>query len=152
QPVVLVLQDADAAWNMFISDVLGKIPVIKGSFEDFMKWFQPFWTAQLEDIVNLTVEGVNKMAATVQSGTTTMQSVWNSAMVSMFAATKSYFDSIVAEIGAAVDAIIARLNAARAQISSHSIWPDMLNEMLQQTKTGMGSIQDVFQQGIQGSG
>jgi hypothetical protein len=57
----------------------------------------------------------------------------------------------VASIEAAVDAIIARLKAAESEISKASIWPDMLNEMLGQTKTGMGAIQDVFASTINGS-
>jgi len=152
QPVVTVLQDCDQSWMTFVNDILTQIPIIKGTFQDFMKWFQPFWTDQFQAIVDTTTSSLNLIVDDIRNASSDMTTTWHTTVSEMASDTKAYFDTIVAEIESAVDAIIARLNAARHQISSGSIWPDMLTDMLGQTRTTMGQIQGVFNQSIAGTG
>jgi hypothetical protein len=78
-----------------------------------------------------------------------MQNVWSSALSVMVSRTRSSFDQMLADISSRVDAIISRLRAAQNEISMHSIWPDMLEQMISQTHTAMAAIQDEFAQGFQ---
>jgi len=73
----------------------------------------------------------------------------SSTLGGMVAETNSAFMNMVASISSAVDQIIARLRAARSEVSGHSIWPDMLNEMVTQTRDAMTDINSEFSRGFE---
>jgi hypothetical protein len=49
-------------------------------------------------------------------------------------------------------AIISRLRSAQNEISMHSIWPDMLGQMVSQTHEAMTAIQNELNHGFQSPG
>jgi phage-related protein len=151
QPVVQVLNDADVAWQQFYGDLMSEIPQLREMLGKFVRWFTETWTTGMMLVWDKTIDSMAGIRQVMGQMTTEMKEKWSETLGNMIATTTTGFNQIVAEISAAVDAIVARLNAAWQQISKHSIWPDMLNEMLGQTKTTMGQIQGVFHEGLGGS-
>jgi phage-related protein len=89
---------------------------------------------------------MDELLAKVNSTGQSMITSWKQTVDTMASDTKAAFDRIVSDIAAAVDAIIANLRWAQGQITAHSIWPDMLGSMVDQTKDALRSITGQFDQ------
>jgi hypothetical protein len=87
---------------------------------------------------------MDELLAKVNSVSGSMISTWKTTVDTMKTDTKTAFDQMVSDISADVDAIIAKLKWAQGQITTHSIWPDMLGSMVDQTKDAMRSITGQF--------
>jgi hypothetical protein len=81
-----------------------------------------------------------------------MKEIWEATLMGMYDSTTRILQRIYNEMQSRVNAIIAGLEDARRRISSGSIWPDMLSEMLAQTKTAMAAINDEFSAGLTAPG
>lgn len=137
---------AQQGWTDLTKDIGTTSQVIKATITALWDWMIPFWQTHLDDMVTRTQATFDKMT----TGIAQVRDTWNATLDAIVTHTKMAFDQIVAEIAADVAAIIATLNNARAQVSGHSIWPDMLGEMVAQTKTAMAAINEEFAQGIAG--
>lgn len=147
-----IIQGTTADWSNLVSAVVLGIPVMKNAIGEFWKWATPFWSDRIAEILQTTKTSMTEISGAVSNAAATMQGTWTSTLSTMASQTRSNFMAIVNEISAAVDAIVARLNAARSQVSKHSIWPDMLSDMVDQTRDAMGLIQDSFASGLQSPG
>jgi hypothetical protein len=94
---------------------------------------------------------ISAMENLVKSGGSTMQISWQATMSGMVSTTQAALQLIYNNMNTQVNAIIARLQAAKQAISSGSIWPDMLAEMVAQTHAGMAAIQGEFASGFESS-
>jgi len=105
------------------------------------------WNDFVKNVQTMTAsvkKAIDDLVAMIKIAAGTIQSTWSSTLQAMAAETRSTFNQIVADISAAVDAIIAKLKWAQATIAAHSIWPDMLGSMVDQTKDAMRSITGQF--------
>ena len=82
----------------------------------------------------------------------TIQSSWQGMLSAMESSTESALQAVYSEMQSKLDAIVAAIQAAKQKISSGSIWPDMLAEMVAQTHAGMAAIQGEFATGFESPG
>jgi len=137
---------AQKGWTDHTADIGGTSDKIRQLIQNLWDWLSKFWQDRLTDMVTRSNEAFLKLTSGIQA----TQAAWASTLSAMEATTRNTFNAIVSDISQAVDAIIARLRSAQSQISSHSIWPDMLSQMLQQTREGLGAIQGEFANAITG--
>ena len=78
-----------------------------------------------------------------------IDAAWQGAMSAMVQETDAALQTIYDSMNSQLNAIVARVEAAKQAISSGSIWPDMLDEMVSQTHAGMAAIQGEFAQGFE---
>ena len=78
-----------------------------------------------------------------------IDAAWQDAMNVMVSSTEAALQTIYSEMQSKLNAIVAAVQAAKQKISSGSIWPDMLDEMVAQTHAGMAAIQGEFAQGFE---
>jgi hypothetical protein len=149
QGVQSVIQGTTKDWADLVRAVSANVNTMKDKINEFWNWALSFWTEKLTALVDFSRPKFDNIAAKVQETSNTMQNVWSSALNDMVSRTRSSFDQMLADISSRVDAIISRLRAAQNEISMHSIWPDMLEQMISQTHTAMAAIQDEFAQGFQ---
>jgi hypothetical protein len=116
--VTQAIQSTSTSWNDLVTGIKTAIASIKTAMDD--------------------------LVAKMKTAASQIQSTWSSTLQAMAAETRSTFNQILADISAAVDAIIAKLKWAQGQITAHSIWPDMLGSMVDQTKDAMRSISGQF--------
>ena len=105
------------------------------------------WNDFVKNVQTMTAsvkKAIDDLVAMIKTAAGTIQSTWSSTLQAMAAETRSTFNQIVADISAAVDAIIAKLKWAQGAITAHSIWPDMLGSMVDQTKDALRSITGQF--------
>jgi len=145
-----LVQTWSTSWSNLAATAQSSLALMKGQLKGFFDWLTPFWEASTAAFLGTATIWLETLNGQMRTRLNDMHSVWSSTLSSMAGDAASYFNSIVAQISAAVDRIIAKLSAARAQVSSHSIWPDMLNEMLTQTEDYMGQIEGAFAEGLQG--
>jgi uncharacterized protein YukE len=150
QPFLDLISSGAKSWNDLSVSVNTNVGLMKGQLKGFFDWLTPFWESSTAAFLGTATIWLETLNGQMRTRLNDMHSVWSSTLSSMAGDAASYFNSIVAQISAAVDRIIAKLSAARAQVSSHSIWPDMLNEMLTQTEDYMGQIEGAFAEGLQG--
>jgi hypothetical protein len=125
--------------------------------------FQPFanlldtskktWSDLLASITtntDLIKAKMNEIIAKVKDVAQQMIISWTATMEAMQNLTASAFDAMVAKISEDVDAIIKKLEDARNTITTHSIWPEMLSEMVQQSEAAMADMNAAFASGLTG--
>jgi hypothetical protein len=149
QGVQNVIQGTTKDWADLVNAVNSNVNAMKDKINEFWNWALVFWTEKLTALVDFSRPKFDDIAAKVQETSNTMQNVWSSALSVMVSRTRGAFDQMLADISSRVDAIISRLRAAQNEISMHSIWPDMLGQMVSQTHDAMAAIQDEFSQGFQ---
>jgi phage-related protein len=149
QGVQSVIQGTTKDWSDLVNAVTSNVNAMKDKINEFWNWALGFWTEKLIALVDFSRPKFDDIAAKVQETSNMMQNVWSSALNVMVSRTRSSFDQMLADISSRVDAIISRLRAAQNEISMHSIWPDMLEQMVSQTHDAMAAIQDEFAQGFQ---
>jgi phage-related protein len=152
QGVQDVIQGTTKDWSDLVSAVNANVNATKDTINQFWDWALGFWTEKLTALVDFSRPKFDDIASKVQETSNTMQIVWSSALNAIVTRTRSAFDQMLADISSRVDAIISRLRAAQSEISMHSIWPDMLGQMVSQTHDAMAAIQDEFSQGFQSPG
>jgi phage-related protein len=153
--VAAVTQQIDSTlqdWEALVASVSKNTGLMKGAIDDLWSWLIPFWRTSVDTIVTNTQTKFDEIADKIQQTANTMQLAWSSTLSTMVFKTRTAFDQMVNDISSRVDAIIARLRAAQAEVSGHSIWPDMLEQMVSQTHDAMAAIQDEFSQGFQSPG
>jgi phage-related protein len=144
--VTTAIGGAQKGWTDLTVDIGGTSDKIRQLIQNLWDWLSKFWQDRLTDMVTRSNEAFLKLTTGIQN----TQATWASTLSAMEATTRNTFNAIVSDISQAVDAIIARLRSAQSQISSHSIWPDMLSQMLKQTREGLGAIQGEFANAITG--
>jgi hypothetical protein len=77
-----------------------------------------------------------------------MQSALNSAWSQMQSGAVSAMNNLQSYVTSTMQNIINAANNLWNQLTHHSIWPDMLAEMVDQTQKGMAAIQGEFEQGL----
>jgi phage-related protein len=144
-----VIQGTTKDWRDLVDAVNANVNAMKDRINQFWDWTLGFWIEKLTALVDFSRPKFDDITIKVQETTNTMQNVWSSALNAMVATTRAAFDRMVNDISSRVDAIISRLRAAQSEISMHSIWPDMLAQMVSQTHDAMSAIQDEFSQGFE---
>jgi hypothetical protein len=150
QPFIDLLGTGQKTWTDLVDAVAKNTVDMKGKVQALFDWLTPYWKGQVSDIAIATATKLDEINAKITSATDQMKGTWSSALDAMVSAEKNKFKEMVDDIGQQVDAIIARLRSAQSQITGHSIWPDMLSDMVQQTKDSMTAISAEFARGITG--
>ncbi len=137
-------------WNDLVSSVSSATASMRGIVSDFLGWLTSYWKQQISAIVTYTIDQLKIVVQEMQNAGVSMQSTWQTTLDAMVAMEHAAFQAMVNDIQSQLNAIISALQAAKAAVSGHSIWPDMLNEMVAQTRQGMRAIRDEFSGGLTG--
>jgi hypothetical protein len=144
QPFVNLLSQGQKTWADLVASVALNVGDMKAKIQSLWEWAVPYWTAKVGDLAVATATKLDELNAKITTATQQMKTTWQSTLDVMVSSTHSAFQTMVNDIGQQVDAIISRLRAAQSQITTHSIWPDMLGNMVAQTKDAMATIRDEF--------
>lgn len=106
-------------------------------------------TLAISDLLTTNLEA---WATVFTTGGAAIESDWQNTLSAMESSTESALQTIYSEMQSKLNAIVAAVQAAKQQISSGSIWPDMLDEMVAQTHAGMAAIQGEFAGGFDSPG
>jgi len=132
------------------------VGIMTGIFQPFVNLLdasKKTWSDLLASITTNTdlIKGkMNEIIAKVRDVAQQMIISWTATMTAMQNITASAFDAMVAKISEDVDRIIKRLEDARNTIATHSIWPDMLSAMVQQSEAAMADLNAAFASGLTG--
>jgi len=132
------------------------VGIMTGIFQPFVNLLdtsKKTWSDLLASITTNTelIKGkMNEIIAKVRDVAQQMIISWTATMNAMQNLTASAFDAMVAKISEDVDKIIKRLEDARNTIATHSIWPDMLSQMVQQSEAAMANMNAAFASGLTG--
>ncbi len=137
-------------WNDLVASVGSATASMRGIVSDFLGWLSSYWKGQISGIVTSTIDQLAVIVQAMQTAGLNMQATWQTTLDAMVSMEKAAFQAMVNDIQSQLNAIIASLQAAKAAVSGHSIWPDMLNEMVAQTRQGMRAIRDEFSGGLVG--
>ena len=136
QNVVAAATDAiGAAWQSTMNGMVAAANAALSNLNAAMTAF----LAELASAWQAFISQMSAIEATVVSAVSMMRNTWQGAMADMVSSTQAALQTIYNNMNAQLNAIIARLQAAKQQISSGSIWPDMLAEMVSQTHAGMAA-------------
>jgi hypothetical protein len=147
-----LLNQGQLVWTNYVAASTAAMANMKAAVTVFLTWLVPYWTTAFDTMEATFNTQVTAMETLVTTDTATMRSAWQSMLDAMVSSTESALDKVYSEMQSKLDAIIAAVKAAKQQISSGSIWPDMLAEMLTQTHAGMAAIQGEFAQGFESPG
>jgi phage-related protein len=148
QPFADLLNSAQATWVDLVGSVATNTQTMKATVQALWDWLVPFWADKISAIATNTSQQMDNIRNKINDASGQMKEIWEGAMMGMYDSTTRILARIYSEMSSRVDAIIARLEDAKRRISSGSIWPDMLSEMLAQTKAGMSAIGDEFSEGL----
>jgi cytochrome c551/c552/uncharacterized protein YukE len=148
QPFADLLTLSQKTWEDIVSSVTMNVPMIKGAVQGLLDWLVPFWTEKVTAMATVMASQMDAIRIKVNDTAGQVKQIWEGAMMGMYDSTTRILARIYSEMSSQVDAIIARLEDAKRRISSGSIWPDMLSEMLAQTKSGMDAIGREFSAGL----
>jgi len=149
QGFVDMLSPAQMTWDQLVADVMNATSNMKGTVSDFLSWLVSYWKTQVTAVATFTAAELQILQGLVTASSATLQATWQSMLDSMVSSTQAAFQVMVNDISSQVNAIVATLEAAKAKVSTHSIWPDMLAEMVAQTHAGMAAIQGEFAAGFE---
>ena len=107
------------------------------------------WPDMWNEIIKITGTSGEDINSLMSRTTETTENIWGAMLSAMVSATESKLQAVYDVMNAKLNAIIAAVQAAKQQISSGSIWPDMLDEMVAQTHEGMTAIQEEFAAGFE---
>lgn len=139
---------AQVTWDQLVADVTSATISMKGTVTNFLSWLVDYWQKQISAVATFTATALQNIDNLVTAAAATAQSAWQSMLSAMVSSTQSALQQVYDEMNSKLNAIVAAVQAAKQQISSGSIWPDMLAEMVAQTHAGMAAIQGEFAGGF----
>jgi DNA-binding ferritin-like protein len=125
------------------SFMAGLIKTVSDAIADATKAWNSLVTS-IQTMVANTKTTIADLVAAIQKSAAAMYADWANTMSLMEASTRASFNQMVDDISNAVDNIIEKLRKAQEEIATHSIWPDMLNSMVDQTRSALTDIRGQF--------
>ena len=115
---------------------------LRDTFQGFYNWLvgKSLWSDMWGAVASLTTQMAGQILGNLTKG---LLDPMRNAISSALSAIKSMWDSAMRGLGDAAKSIWNLL-------TGHSIWTDMLDQMVSQTRDAMGAIQGEFAQGIIG--
>jgi len=133
-------------WNEVQAVSLGTLQVIENAFMEFQTIGVNVFLKLQTTITTFWIT----MTPLIMTSLQTMREMWRVTVTDMANITQIMFDRMAATIAADIDRMIKTLEDAKKKVSSGSIWPNMLSEMVQQSEAAMANMNAAFASGLTG--
>jgi len=125
--------------------IQGQFPELAAAIKGGTDLMKGNWLQGIGEIAAALPGALDEITSVVTSSLATVNSVLSSAWAEMQSAARSAFDTLRSMVNSVLNDIASAANALWNSLTHHSIWPDMMAELVAQTKAGLGAVQSEFQ-------
>ncbi len=144
------------SWNSIVSAVTNSLDTIstkiRGQFPELSKIItggteilKGNWMQGISDIAAALPGAWAEITSAISKALSDLNTVLANAWTQMQSAAQSAFNELQGIVNNALSGIAAAANALWNSLTHHSIWPDMMAELVAQTKAGLDAVQGEFQ-------
>ena len=133
-----------------IAAVQDKSPLLASALKVGLDILQGNWSDAFDNLGKIANTEFDAITSTINSFINTAKSALATAWSDIQGAAASAMDTLGGLVQGAMSAIAKAANDLWNSLTRHSIWPDMMAEMVAQTHAGMAALQAEFAQGFTG--
>jgi hypothetical protein len=142
------LDDVKAALSNAIGAIQTNNPQLANALQAGLDALNGNWASAFNRMGTVAKDEFGTIRSSLDTFLGGMRSALDSAWSDMQRGAVSAMNSLQAYVTSTMQNIINAANNLWNQLTHHSIWPDMLGEMVDQTHTAMAAIQGEFEQGF----